>query len=193
MRKEIMLCLCACVSVITLGCGSQTEDGTIVSVEKNGSVKNTIIEDFSAEYYDVEELKNLVLTEIAEYNKANGGNAISIDSLEQKKDSTDVRVVMNYATAEDYASFNETEFFYGTVAEAKEAGFSVTEPLVDASDTAKTIGADELNDMTDYHMLVASDAVAFTLPNKILYASEGVTVDGKKAAGTDGLFYIVTK
>ena len=162
------------LSVIFLsGCGSYNVAKakiTTIVVNRSGSVVNAIVEDFSKSYYDVNELKNTVASEINDYNSAKGEDLIKLRKLAQ--DDNRVRVIMTFHTAEDFADFNQETFFYGTVGSAKEGGIEIPESLCDAD--GKTVQLSAVKDSEKRHMIVTADKAQIVTPYPIEYVSAGV-------------------
>lgn len=183
------------------GMAGQVSKLTAIEVMKDGSIVETITEDFDKDYYDEETLKNMVLGEIAEYNKTSGNAGISIEKFENKKEKLTVR--MKYPSAEVYTSYNTDEYnemflFNGTVAQAYDAGQSFDITLKDIKGE-NTVGKDELLAMGDAKLLIATMPVHVKVPGKILYISENMTADGKSEADmqpdengeASGTYYVV--
>lgn len=177
MTGAVILSLCAC------GQNDATE-GTSVKFQKDGTVVNTIIEDFDESIYNVDELKSMVLNEVAAFNSSTEEKSISVDKLEAADGK--VTVVMTYAGAEKYAEFNEKVLFYGTVSEAYAAGLNFDITLNSTKKDGGTIGKEEILSMNDYGIIILEEPVAVTTPTKIVYASSNVDVlSGKSAQVTD--------
>ena len=74
MRRKIGITLSMLLGLSLLcGCGNKLDvEESTVYVQKNGSVISTDIEDFSADYYDEDELKDYIGDEISSYTSENG-------------------------------------------------------------------------------------------------------------------------
>lgn len=193
-----------CASLFLSGCGEQ-ESGvqiTNLQIEKDGRVISNIVEDFEKEIYTIEELDTMIQEEIAAYNKAVLDNtqhsqAISSEKVEiSQEDQNKVLVTMLYASCEDYMAFNDEELFFGTIAQAKEAGFDLNVELVSASDDSHKITKEEIAGMADNHIFIIRENIQVTLSNKILYMTAGTELLNNKSfnvQNTDGLTYIIMK
>ena len=82
---------------------------TGVSVSKNGTVTEVVMESFDASYYSAEELKSAVESEITDYNSSHGDKAVKKKSLEVKDGEAQMRLV--YDSYQDYAGFNNVDFY----------------------------------------------------------------------------------
>ena len=82
MRKMVLLLLAAALLLAGCGGNESTEDVTSLDFRKNGEVVHTIVEDFSASYYSLEELQSEVQAQVDAYNKSAGKERITVDSAE---------------------------------------------------------------------------------------------------------------
>jgi hypothetical protein len=67
----IVMAAAAVVSLTLLGCGSEDQDVTSVSVNKNGEIDTTVVEDFDKDYYSLDDLVKMSDEEVSSYNSAN--------------------------------------------------------------------------------------------------------------------------
>ena len=194
MRKITILLLIVSMTVLLAGCGSggSAESETTLEFKKNGQVVHTIVEDFSADYYDLDELETDVKSQIEEYNTRVGRDRISLDSSELE-DGT-LTMVMTFQGAEDYSSFYRQALFCGTVKAAFEAGYDLDIELNSAQEEGTTINKQDILDMGERHIIVVREAIHLKPYADILYASGDVEVTGDRdAVVTDGqsLSYII--
>lgn len=177
------------------GCGEQTakNDADIaventsscaIEVMKDGSIMETITEEFSQEYYDGESLKTMILSEVADFNRSHQNDTISVDKFENKNGR--VTVKLRYPSADIYTKYNVDDYnaktlFIGTVAEAYDAGYSLDISMTDAKGE-QTIGKEELLGMGSEKMIISEAPLQIKVPGKILYVGEKVEADGKDEA-----------
>ena len=115
MGKAIILVLCFCMLGLT-ACGEvihQENAGnkeatdeiaatvSSLSIEKDGSISSTIIEDFFESYYDEDGLKSMIESLIDEYKAENASAQIKLKSCKVKDGVANVR--MDYADYQAYA------------------------------------------------------------------------------------------
>lgn len=196
----------AVLSVLCLGlsgCGVQKAnyEVTNLQVDKDGRITHTIVESFDKDFYSVEGLTAMISEEIAELHAEGKISLISAGIAEN--DVAKVVVVMQFAAGETYREYSGEEFFYGTVAAAKEAGYNLDIILQDSADAAKTIKS--ADGMESHHILITGESTEVNLPGKVLYYSEGVEcIDSRTVRTTlpqeeDGnnqtmrLAYVITK
>ncbi len=188
------------------GCGSTKEplDVTNLQIEENGAVVHTIIEDFDTTVYDVAGLETMISEEITAYESENGAadSITLVSSVMSETEADKLTVTMQFADAKTYAGFNSVEAFYGTVAEAKEAGYDLEAlSFTDTSDEGKAVSLAEIKDADTMHVLISNEKIPVRLPEKILYTSGNVELADKYTVGnvlqseeqTDGFYYVITK
>lgn len=157
---------------------SSKEEQTEITILKDGSVRMQIIESFDKPYYNQEELQQKILAEVASYNRnAESGN-ISVEKIEVEEQRA--KVVMGYASCEDYARFNKSTLFVGNVAEAQEAGYDLNTVLSRIENQAETIGMSDMLLMTDYMVLITDCKDSVNIDGKAAYISDNVTVSKNK-------------
>lgn len=184
MKKRIyyvMTVTVLCLLLSACGSGKETDDDTVstLTVEKNGKVISKIIEDFDEDYYYEDELKEMIETEVSDYNKQADSESITFNSCEKVENA--VIVEMTYRTAKDYSEFNGEVFFFGTVQEAYKEGYDLNIRLTDAANT-QTIGKDDILNMGDKHIIISNEKVRIASYKDIGYTSEGVVLIGKGKA-----------
>ena len=180
MKKIGFILICVFLVASLGGCaGSEnSEDVTTVSVDKNGKVTGTIVEALDKDYYDIDELKTMINTDIQQYNTEAGEEKITLDSSDITSEKAVVK--MTYADAENYAAFNDMIFFAGTVTEAKEAGYEI--------ESSRLKGIDETTDveslLTDSTMriIIMEEPVQIHTFGNIKAMSDEMTLVNKKEA-----------
>lgn len=169
-------------AAILTGCGQNESEASTISVDRNGRIAYLIYEDFSEDYYDIQELSDMASKEISEYNSEYISEKIRLESVEsvQKDDGSFAKVVMDFDSADDFTAFNEQSLFYGTVEEARENGFTVSSSLVDKD--GEKLPEEFLDEHADRHVIITSDKSRIITPFNIEYATKGVKLNGKKEA-----------
>lgn len=154
-------------------------ENTTLSANEEGAITETIIEAQSEDNYTEEELKEYIEAEVAAFNGTDS-EAVQLDSCSVKNET--VKIVMTYASYQDYVNFNGMELFLGTIAEAEEAGYSLDDAtLLDADSNAADLSQIEER-KKEWKVIVLSEPVYVRAPDKILYASDNVTITGRLAA-----------
>lgn len=178
--------LVAATSVVAMammtGCGSSNltkTDANSVTVKNDGSVVSVIFDDFSAGYYNLDELKTMADDEVNAYNAKNGEGKSEVSSIELK--DSNVKMIMKFASAQDYSAFNSEQLLYGTVSEIKASGITIDSNLVD-KDGVPASTEDIAGITDDQHVLVTAAKGLVALPYSIKYISKGATVKSSQVA-----------
>ena len=191
MRKLRTVLLLGCMASFICACGLGNKvDTNTVAFDKNGEVTETIVEDFSQPYYDIEELKTDIQAEISQYNaKAGSEDAVKLGDMELTDEKV-ICVEMEFKSSADYKAFNEKELFWGTVADAYGAGYEFTS-MRDVSQEGIVLSAKDVLEKGDMHIVILEEAQQVIVPGKIAYTSDGVSLveesravnlnDGQKA------------
>ena len=64
-----------------------------LEVQKDGSIVETLVEDFGKDYYTEDTLKNMILAEVAEFNGSHGEAQVSVGKLEQNNGEVTLQMV----------------------------------------------------------------------------------------------------
>ena len=147
----------------------EADTNTLYLLE-NGKVVSVGVETFDENVYDKEELKAYIQETIDDYNMGNGEKVVKQKSL-KVKDGT-ATLVLEYANAEVFETFEGVEIFTGTMSEAIEAGYTFTERYADVTgDKAKeALGSDFSKDM-DYKVAVVKANTTVQVDGTICYVS----------------------
>ena len=194
--KKLSVLSIMCISVLC-GCADQkiNADETTVFVHKNGKITDAIVETFDQNYYDAAELQTMTNREITAYNQTTGDVNSAVLSDFVVEDGV-AKVYIEFEEAEDYADFNQTECFFGTVAKAHEAGYALDTPMKSVNGK-ETLDQNTLLEKGKYKLLIIQDHVDIRIYNKILYTSANVEVlddnHAKISEESTGLAYILIK
>ena len=160
------------------GCGQkQTVAKEELTITKNGQITSVLAEPFDKDYYELEELRDMIQLELSLYNREAGRQAIELENLEVVEGKC--VAVLNYESAEDYAQYNEIPFFAGTVQEALDAGVNLSVTLKEAGKDS-TIGRAEISAMQEYHLVVWYGDMPVVTPGKIRYYGDNLQLLGSK-------------
>ena len=189
MKRGLLLAVAALGCLLT-GCSSLSgfsPEVTGVSISKNGTVTEVVMESFDASYYSEEELQSTVESEISEYNSSHGDRAVKKKSLKVKDGEAQMKLV--YDSCQDYATFNNVGFYVGDINGAIQAGYAFAGsflPVVDGKiSEGSNVWGSSLMSGTNYKTVVVNEAMLVDVPGKICYVSEGVKVKDKSEAVTE--------
>lgn len=180
MRNGIKIFIMMTVFCMLAGCGSETlPDRNTVSIQKDGTIRQIIVDQFEPEYYDIEELRAMAQEKIAQL----GGTDTAIVCGTMEAEDGRVVVEMTYQTDADYRNFNNRELFSGTVSEAVAQGYTFKN-LVGADGTA--VGEEAVVSAGEDRVVIiqtkAGEALDVSVYGKIVYTSENISLSGQKNA-----------
>lgn len=177
MNKSKMLILAIMSSMLLMACGNiKPAQVNTVSVDKKGSVTGTIVEDFSQEYYNADELKQMIDDEIVAFNQKAGADHVVVSNYDVAQGKASL--VLKYVSYEDYAKFNEETFFVGTVSDAYDAGYTFVD--VTSFDGQETLPKDKVLERGTSQLMICEAPQDYVVPGKITYVSGNVTINDKK-------------
>ncbi len=192
--KRILLLAALALGVVLLsGCellehdSWEPQESAAVSVAEDGSVTEIINDTLDAAYYNATELETMVQSEVAEYNAAHGEDTILVDRLETEEGK--VSLVLKYASAKDYAAFNNTEFFYGTVISAQLEGYLFDVPYQKVEDgvvQSDRVDGSEVIRGLDKQVLILKAPQEVQVPGNILFTSVNAEVLSENVVNATG-------
>lgn len=181
-----------------VSCSSKAEgvSESLLTIAKDGSIREEIMENFEKGYYDKDELQRKILEQAASYNRNAGTECVRVEKVEAKEDK--ILVKMTYTGSEDYASFNQAVFFTGTAREAEESGYNLDVVLSGIKNDQETIGKSDLLALEGSRVLITNISEGIALTGKALYVSDNVVPASNAktvwyTGGEEGLAYIVYK
>lgn len=191
-----ILVLMAMFTMVSCNSTGDGVEGTSVSIGRDGIIQSQIEEGFGESYYDKDELQQAILAQAAAYNNKTGNSSISVEKVEMKNDV--VVVLMTYASADDYASFNKSVFYNGNAQDAINEGYELNVVLSGVKNAQETVGKADILALEDAALLITDISDQIVLDGTALYVSDNVTVsNGGKAVlcteDNEGLAYIIYK
>ena len=209
MKKFSKILPLAIMVLLLGGCGKTTVEMTTIAIQKDGTIRHTMVEDFGEE--SVEELEKLMSEKAADYNNNNsaGAGGVTVDEVEAGDGV--IRVVMTYPDAAAFDGFMNMDvvavdpalrapFFYGTVEDAYEQGYDLEIEMHSSEDDSALQGKGDLLAMGKNRIIIYDSEMNLGAPvqistqDELLYISDNVAVAGKNVveiAETDELAYIL--
>lgn len=206
-RRNTAVILCSILCLVTLisGCGQSKVPKELsvpaISVTGKGKVTAYIVEDFDKDYYDLAELGTMVEDELSKFNEsrksAEGEEAVVMVSLtgSEATEMPKAVLVLEFRDITCYRDYFGMDLFYGTVAQAQEAGYDLNVELTNVKD-GTTIGKNEIFGMGNSHILIVQDNVRVFCPGKVQYVTSKAAVkeDGSvEPSDTEDSTYIIMK
>lgn len=170
MKKKYLIFMISLVTLLA-GC-NDIEDVTesTLTVDGKGAVITRLVEDFSEDHYLADELKMDIENMVNAYNTQAGGKEISIQEFEV--DQGVASVTMKYQSKEAYASFNQVDFFCGSVSEAIQL---YEFPNVFLNKSGEQIDISRILDVKDEaKVVIVQEPMQVLIPGTIVYVSENM-------------------
>ncbi len=196
MKIKLFTIFILCALFALYGCSSSADDAdeTTITVSKKGRVSERIVENFSKDYYDIEELKGEFSRSVSDYNNTIGDDEITLKNIELKESK--VYVDLDFKGPSDYEKFVGETLFIGTISDAYDEGYSMDVTLKGTANGNK-IGKVEIMGMKDKNIVILSEHVRVRTFDDIEYVSANVDViDDREArvlSESDGLAYLILK
>lgn len=161
----------------------EPQESCAISIDEDGTITEIVQEVLDASYYNATELQNMITTEVQNYNKENKGSGEDavdpITVVSYEVDGQNVRLEMDYATAKDYAQFNNVEFYYGSMIGAQLEGYlfdvsykKVRDGVVKSSSVT---GTEVIHEMAD-QVLIVRAPLEVKVPGSVVYTSTNAEV-----------------
>ncbi len=183
MSKYKTLVACASVCAIALtGCSGnkmpETIEETTIAVSDKGVITSYLVGSFDKEYYDISELTNMAVEEVAAYNTdKQEGETIPVTVVkveELPNNSGNVMVTYQYDNADTYEDYNDGVLFYGTVSEALSEGYKLDASLINSIKDGTSVDEEwMLKEAGKRHILITNQAAQIYVPYKVTHVSQG--------------------
>jgi len=188
-RKNITIgLLTSCLFFVFLtGCGDAKYDTYTICFEKEGAITEYVVEDFDTSLYNFDEFKAQAEEEVNNYN-AVASAAVKMSNVELADNKVSLK--MEYPSDDAFYDMNAEPLFYGTVASALKAGYSLMTPLYSTAD-GSLVAPSELQQMGESRIVIFNTAADVNTYKDIAYTSDNVvlgddhthaTVSGEKTA-----------
>ncbi len=196
-KKAYGLLAAAAAGMLFLsGCGSYDADENTLFLKRNGEIYETNVQSFEGAQYSEDELQAFIDEEISSYD---GEGSVSVEKFEMDGDTA--MLTTKYSDSTAYADFNKRTFFNGKVVLAQADGFDFDVPFFSYGEKSSagmeatgdvSIPRQDVIENPNLSVVVLSENTVVSVPGKILYYSEHVTVQDKHTArvedyGADGV------
>ena len=193
--KRLLIILTTLSLMFFTGCGlkSETTNESTIFINRDGTIKSVVVESFPQNKYDEGELRQMIHDNISAYNSIHDSGDVKLISL--VVDSDVAKVEMFYNSGNDYAEFNNKDFYFGTVSAAIDAGYAKSATLKNAHGE-NTVSGSMINDLGTYHMIVSDEYVNLSAYASVLYYSGNLEViddNTVKRCDASGLGYVIVK
>ncbi|MBO4890576.1 MAG: hypothetical protein J5574_06245 [Lachnospiraceae bacterium] len=194
-RTFFKICIMFLALIPLCGCAKDEYDfaETTITVEKRGRVKESIVESFDKDYYNLDELTQEFTSSVEEYNEAIGGQEIKLRGIELKKDSK-IYVDLEFTGPSDYENFVGEKLFVGTVGDAYDNGYTM-DVVLKGVDKGDKIDKLKIMSMSDRNIIIMSEHARVRTFKDIAYVSANVDVidsnEARVLSESDGLAYLI--
>lgn len=205
--KKLGVCVALLLTVLLLGGCSESDvfepTTDTLYIRKDGTLTEAVFDTLDKDYYDSSELRTFVEDAVKEYNNTNAGKnkayaaeeeILPVAVAEYLAEGRSVKLVLNYASVEDYTAFNAGhglggDLEYTTVAHVN-FGSNMTKPNGDEVDAAT------VSKKSEHHVVIATGKTLIQIQGKVTYMSENATKVEKNLVSIDAMdepAYIVFK
>lgn len=153
------------------------QETAAISISKDGTITEIIQETLDQTYYNGAELESQINSEVDKYNAEKGENTIQVK--EYTAENGKVSLKLKYASAEDYAAFNNTEFYYGSMINAQLEGYLFDVPYKKVRNgvvQGTNISGSEVIKSMDKQVLILLAPMEVKLPGAVLYTSANADI-----------------
>ncbi|MDD7738547.1 MAG: hypothetical protein SOT28_11665 [Fusicatenibacter sp.] len=185
MKKSRRFFLAGAAVLLLSGCGKLKDvDTTSVYVDRDGTVTEAIVDSYNEDDdYTEKELKAYVDEDIASFNGENRENAVKLLDLKVGGDNVTIR--LEYADAASYADYHRTEFFSGSLEEAKEAGYDFSASFLKPDGTETTLDG-AVEGVKNPRVIIFQERIQIVTDQPILCVSSNVQITGNTTAQAAG-------
>ena len=188
-KKTAQALMCLISILLLAGCGKKEWTGedvgvTTLGIDRDGRVLEIVVEDFGESYYDCQELRGTIESEIADYVSEAGSPEDEPPVVLNDVSESDnrVRTSILYQTPEDYGAFTQETLYYGTLRQAGLRGFEMPSVLTDAEGASYTIRDEDAN----RHVIFTDGHDHIVTPYKIIACTKGVILVSETEADFSG-------
>ena len=150
-----------------------TPTQTSLQISAGGSVTESIFDTLDQNYYNADELQDLVARSVNSYNAEHGDHAISVPAYSAENGK--IALTLVYRTPEDYASYNQVSFADGPMLDVQMSGITFPDTFLKANGSNLTdqgVSSDEALSHKEYSATVTVADHVVQVPGQIRYLSE---------------------
>lgn len=175
-RKGLTVGLCICLMLTVTGCKGRVrslkladiKDETVL-LRSDGSVQSGAYEAFDEPYYDEDDLKTFMKTNIETFNREQGEDCVKLNKLKIEENGAKhiAKAIVTYDNMKLYKAMNNIDAACYSMEEAKEAGV-LPEIMTVAADGSR-VSQKEVTDNTELKVLVIQIKGDLIFPNSVKY------------------------
>ncbi len=173
------------------GCGTTGDiQETTLTIRKNGQVTHRMVDYLDKDYYDYNELLEMVQREVESFEQ--GGVSFK-DSHWSADGSNRVMIQLSFSDCDVYSAFSQELLFYGTVAEALDRKI-IGNVMFTHGEDGTSLSETDLLQMSNSKILITDVKALIECPGNPNYYSPGIVVreDGiVDTSNSEGRMYAV--
>lgn len=158
------------ITLLLCGCGKDASiERETIEVLDDNRIKCTFVEPFDTSLYELDELNQMMRTEIDAFNSQKGMNCVSVEDaiVKDTQNGEEAYVEMIFNDYKIFNEYNNRAIFVGSVVQAQIAGYDLVGNLVDGKGVPMEEEVLEKN--KDRSVVVMDTPVVVHVPGKILY------------------------
>ena len=129
----------------------------------------------------------MISSEVNAYNQENGEGSVTVRSMEIQDGKADL--VLEFASAEDFASFNNIEFYYGSIINAQLAGYLFDTDFKQVRDgvvEGDAVSASQAMQDMSAQVLIVEGPLEVRVPGSVTYTSTNSEVLSESVVNATG-------
>lgn len=170
MRTAKIALIISAVLILFTACSGDS-DKSLMTVNKDGTIKSYMVEEFSESYYDAEELRESVAGDISYFNEKYESDVMELTEFEYAEGI--LKASMWYYDAKAYEDYNEEVFYSGKITDSLQEEYDLDVAFFDVKDLETKLQFEDIKN-GENSVLIFSEPVNVKLPEKVLYISEGL-------------------
>ncbi len=179
MKKLLCFLTAAGLAAMMLsGCGQEEEvakdaNRDTVFIDKKGNISEFICSDFTADYYDEDELKDFINEKVDAYTDLYGQETVEVEKYGVENGVA--KLTLKYYDPTDYAEFNGVTFFSGSVVEAQADGYKFSGDFVSVEEGVTGVAASgsEISTNEKLKCVIIGQETDVNVAGEIVYVSVG--------------------
>lgn len=154
---------------------------TALQVREDGTMTEVVIDQLEQSYYNASELESMINSSVSEYNKSHGADSVKIDEL--LLENNQVKLTLTYASAKDYADYNNVRFYNGSMLGAEMDGFlfyNQFKQVEKGTVVQDNISNEEPLKHKEYQVLVTDTSHIVQVPGDVVFVSVNGAPTGER-------------
>lgn len=140
----------------------------------NGSIQGASVEAFDESYYDKNELKDFIKSDIETFNSKDGNeDAVKLNSYDVSNETA--KVLLTYRDMDVYDAYNSSDIKSLTMDEAMNQGI-LPDTLTDAASGEK-VSKEDVTKHTEYMIVTVSEVIDVKVEGTVKYYSNAMLLD----------------